>query len=153
MAEDKYACVRALLCPLGDAVISALKGFVNVIIAKLEVEIAAVESILLTINIPYQAALVSFNVLQEILNEMEQYANLIPPALTNGTCFALGKNGADLRDSIDELTEEVREAKREVLLRLSLKQYYDEYLEDLKDKRDDLKDWMNNLNCAEMTTS
>jgi hypothetical protein len=84
---------------------------------------------------------------------MEQYANLIPPTLTNGTCIKLGKNGADLRDTIDELTEEIREAKREVLLRLSLKQYYDEYLEDLKDKRDDLKDWMANLNCEEITTS
>ena len=102
MAEDKYACVRALLCPFGDAVISALKGFVNVIIAKLEVEILAVESILLTINIPYRVAQANFELLQKVLNEMEQYANLIPPALTNGTCLALGKNGADLRDSIDE---------------------------------------------------
>lgn len=143
-----YDCVRALLCPLGDGVITALKGFVNAILLQIDAQILAVEALLLTLNPAYQAALVAFNVLEATLNEMEQYANLIPASFTDGSCITIGLAGADLRDTIDELTEEIREAKREVLLRLSLKNYYDQYLEELQQKRDSLQDWIDNLDCT-----
>ena len=146
----EYDCVRKLLCPLGDAAISAIKSLINALIAQIELQLLALEAALAPLDIAARTAEAVFKFVEATLQEVLSYAEMIPPI--PGSCPFMGGVGLDLRESVEDLTEEVTEAKQKWLRKLSLKQFYADEIEKLEEKKENFQDFMDNLSCAELTT-
>jgi hypothetical protein len=118
-------CVKAVLCPLGNAVLGALNGIITAQVAFLETELATITATLLTLQIqliPIQAARALANT---AVAAVRSAGNLVPVSVMAG-CFDAGdlmlKLNASLDSSVAIANHVLDEANRSLSYQAELQQ-------------------------------
>lgn len=101
------ACERAIFCPLGNAVLTAIQGLVGVQVAALSAQLAAVTATLLSLQIQLVPLKLTAAAAQLVLDQAESVVNLIPSAALNG-CLDAGLSMRAFSDSLASARADVK---------------------------------------------
>lgn len=118
MAVD--ACVKAILCPLGNAVLSALTGIISSQVVVLQGELISLGATLATLEVQLIPITITQGLANAALGTVTSIGNLVPIRLV-ANCTDLGDNLQDLNASIENTRARINQILNEANRSLSFK--------------------------------
>ena len=118
MAVD--ACVKAILCPLGGAVLGALNGIISAQVAFLQAQVITITGQLLTLEVQLVPITVAQGLAASAVAAVRSAGNLVPVGVMAG-CFDLGDMTLKLNASLDSSLAAVNRILNEANRSLSFK--------------------------------
>lgn len=113
-------CVKTILCPLGNSVLSALNGIISAQVAFLQGELAVITAQLVTLEVQLLPIQVVRGVANAAVAEVRAAGNLVPVAIM-ADCFDLGDMQMKLNASLDASVASVNQILNEANRILSFK--------------------------------
>lgn len=143
MALD--ACVKAVLCPLGNTVLSAFNGIITAQVTFLQAEVTFISATLISLQIQLLPLQAVKGLVDAALAAVKSAANLVPVALMNN-CLDLGISMQGINNSLDDATASANKKLDEINRSLS-------YTAELEAKRDAINATIAQLNDLKATIS
>lgn len=123
------ACVKAILCPLGNSVLSALNGIITSQVALLEAQVVTITAQIVVLEVQLVPVTAAQALANNAVAAVRSAGNLVPVAVMAG-CFDLGDMQVKLDESLDAslaaVNRVLEEANRALSFKAELEQLRDE---------------------------
>lgn len=113
-------CVKAILCPLGGAVLGALNGIISAQVAFLQAQVAVISAQLIALEVQLIPIELVRGLANTAIDAVRSAGNLVPLSLMSN-CLGLGEMMVGLNNSLDAATAGANRILNEANRSLSFK--------------------------------
>jgi len=132
-------CVKALLCPLGNAVLGALKGILSAQIAFLQTQVAVISAQLIALEVQLIPIELARGLANTAIDAVRSAGNLVPLSVMSN-CLGLGEMMVGLNNSLDAATAGANRILNEANRSLSFKAELEASVEEINATIDKLNE-------------